>query len=155
MIKLAGKRAAATKRAKYGQEGLSAIARKAYETQKARQDERLSGLERHVVRSATSAKRRASSRGLDCEDDLKTWALAALDAQKARCALSGVPFDLEIHGHGAAPRPYAPSIDRKDATKGYTADNIRLICWAANLFLGTWGDGAAFRIAQGMVKYRG
>ena len=154
MAKSAGQKAAATKRAKYGSQGLSDIARKAYETRKARQAERLSDLERHVVRSAASAKRRALARGLDCEDDLKSWALVALDAQKARCALSGVPFDLEVLGHGKAPRPYAPSIDRKDATRGCTADNIRLICWAANCLLGTWGDEPALRIVKGTAKSR-
>ena len=148
----AGKKATATKREKYGSEGLSAIARKAYETRKARNAERLTELEKHVVRSAAGAKRRAMARGLEFDKDLTTWALAALDLQKARCALSGVPFDLAIHGHGAAPRPYAPSIDRKDATRGYSADNIRLICWAANLLLGTWGDEPAMRIAKGMAK---
>ena len=94
----AGKKAAATKRARYGAEGLSAIARKAHETRKARAAERLTELERHVVRSAGSAKQRAAARGLECDDDLKTWALVALDLQKARCALSGVPFDLGFMG---------------------------------------------------------
>ena len=55
-------------------------------------------------------------------------------------------------GHGKAPRPFAPSIDRRDATKGYTVENIRVICWAANLLLGTWGDGPALDVAKGIAN---
>ena len=76
-----------------------------------------------------------------------------MEAQEYRCRLSGVPFNLEPHGSGAAPRPYAPSIDRIDARRGYTTDNIRIICWAANLLLGTWGDGPALEIAKGIAKH--
>ena len=47
---------------------------------------------------------------------------------------------------------YAPSIDRCDATRGYTKDNIRIICWAANCLLGTWGDEPALEIAKGIAK---
>lgn len=31
------------------------------------------------------------------------------------------------------------SIDRVDCTKGYTKDNIRLVCWWLNAAMGTWG----------------
>ena len=146
----AGQKAAATKRNKYGLDGLSAIAAKAYRTRRERKAERLTALERHLARIASGAKSRARRAGLLCEDDLVGWAIATLIAQDHRCALSGVPFRLDAIGHGAAPRPYAPSIDRRDATRGYTKDNIRIICWAANCLLGTWGDGPAIEIARGI-----
>jgi len=50
---------------------------------------------------------------------------------------------------------YAPSIDRIDARRGYTADNIRIICWAANLLLGTWGDEPAVTVATGIARRSG
>jgi len=75
-----------------------------------------------------------------------------MEAQNYKCALSGCPFSLDVFGHGKAPRPFAPSIDRIDATGGYLKGNIRIICWAANSLLGTWGDGPATEIARGISK---
>lgn len=150
-----GQKAARTKRERYGAEGLREIAAKAYRTRKQRQDERLTALERHLARSAGAAVSRAKRRGWEFEEDLAGWALAIMKAQGHRCYLSGVPFSLDRLGRGAAPRPYAPSIDRIDASGGYTADNIRVICWAANLLLGTWGDGPALEVAEGMARRRG
>lgn len=147
-----GQKAARRKRERYGEEGLSAIAAKAYRTRRQRQRERLTTLERHLARSAGAAASRARRSGLECEEDLAGWALAMMEAQGYSCSLSDVPFSLEALGHGAAPRPYAPSIDRIDARAGYTADNIRIICWAANLLLGSWGDGPAEKVATGIAR---
>lgn len=149
-----GQKAARTKRRRYGEQGLSEIAAKAYRTRLQRKQERLTQLERHLAQSAGAAASRARRAGLECEEDLAGWALATMEAQGHRCSLSGVPFSLEVLGHGAAPRPYAPSIDRIDARRGYTADNIRIICWAANLLLGTWGDGPAMKVAAGIARRR-
>ena len=150
-----GQKAARTKRRRYGEQGLSTIAAKAYCTRLQRKQERLTQLERHLAQSAGAAKSRARRTGLECEEDLAGWALATMEAQGHRCLLSGVPFSLEALGHGAAPRPYAPSIDRIDARRGYTADNIRIICWAANLLLGTWGDEPAVTVATGIARLGG
>jgi len=151
-----GQKAARTKRARYGKQGLSAIAAKAYRTRlQCKKQERLTDLQRHLARSAGAAKSRARQAKLKCEEDLAGWALATMEAQGHRCLLSGVPFSLEALGHGAAPRPYAPSIDKIDARRGYTADNIRIICWAANLLLGTWGDEPAMKVATGIARRRG
>lgn len=147
-----GQKAIRTKRAKYGEEGLSEIARRAYRTREQRRHDRLHELEVHLTKVAGGALSRARKKGWEAEDDLAGWALAMMSAQRFRCALSGVPFSLEVLGRGAAPRPFAPSIDRRDVAFGYTADNIRIICWATNLLLGTWGDGVALRIATGIAE---
>lgn len=147
-----GQKAAHTKRERYAEQGLSEIAARAYRTRLQRNQERLTQLERHLAESAGAAASRARKAGLECEEDLAGWALATMEAQGHQCRLSDVPFSLEVLGHGAAPRPYAPSIDRIDARRGYTADNIRIICWAANLLLGTWGDGPAMKIAAGIAR---
>ncbi len=150
-----GQKAARTKRRRYGEQGLSTIAAKAYRTRLQRKQERLTELQRHLARSVGAAKSRARRTGLECEEDLAGWALATMEAQGHRCLLSGVPFSLEVLGHGAAPRPYAPSIDRIVARRGYTADNIRIICWEANLLLGTWGDEPAVTVATGIARRGG
>ena len=37
----------------------------------------------------------------------------------------------------------------------YTADNIRIVCWAANMLLGTWGDKPAMKVATGIARRGG
>ena len=100
-----GQKAARTKRRRYGEQGLSVIAAKAYRTRLQRKQERLTELQRHLARAAGAAKSRARQAKLKCEEDLAGWALATMEAQGHRCLLSGVPFSLEALGHGAAPRP--------------------------------------------------
>lgn len=65
------------------------------------------------------------------------------DTQQGCCSLTGVEFDLkkwEGSGRGKGKvSPYAPSIDRVDATKGYTKNNVRLICHQMNIALSVYG----------------
>lgn len=67
------------------------------------------------------------------------YVIGLLDRQNWRCAVTGTEFDLvQIHkNHG---RPFAPSVDRIDSSKGYTLDNIRLVCLAANYAMNQWGE---------------
>lgn len=50
--------------------------------------------------------------------------------------------------------PYAPSIDRKDSTKGYTRENCRIVCAAANFAMNTWGDEVLSVMASYMLQKR-
>lgn len=56
-----------------------------------------------------------------------------------RCEVTGIPFSFDVLPNSAR-RPWIPSLDRKDSSKGYTADNTRIVCWAANSALGEWGE---------------
>lgn len=146
-------KAARTKRDRDGPEGLAAIAEKAYRSRRKRKgQDSLGEVESYAIAAASAAKYRARADGRPCHEDLAGWALATIREQGGRCALSGVPFRLDVLGHGQAPRPFAPSIDRRDATKGYTPDNMRIICWVANCFLGTWGDDPVLEIALGIAR---
>lgn len=51
--------------------------------------------------------------------------------QNDRCCLTGFPFEYEEDENFRA-RPFAPSIDRKDSTGGYTPDNIQITCVMVN-----------------------
>lgn len=51
------------------------------------------------------------------------------DEQSGRCALTG--FEMtHLAGHGR--QPLNVSIDRIDSARGYTRDNVQLVCWRAN-----------------------
>lgn len=68
--------------------------------------------------------------------------------QEGRCALSGV---MMTWGKGAF-YPTSISLDRIDSTKGYTVDNVRLLCYAVNAMKGVWDDAHVHEIAQGIVE---
>lgn len=66
-----------------------------------------------------------------------------LEAANWRCAVTGVLFSTEkISGRA----PFAPSIDRVDSAKGYTPDNCRVVCVAANYAMNIWGDDVLWRL---------
>lgn len=67
-----------------------------------------------------------------------------------RCMVSGIPFEL-ARFPGSARRPFAPSLDRIDSRKGYTATNCRLVCVLVNLALNQWGMEPLMRVARNLV----
>jgi len=52
--------------------------------------------------------------------------LAMADAQGGVCAVSGMAMEWTQNS------PYKVSLDRKDPSKGYLRDNVRLVCWIVN-----------------------
>ncbi len=55
-----------------------------------------------------------------------------------KCELSGISFQYFKEINFAS-----PSIDRIDSSKGYTYDNIRIICWGLNSLFNSWGEEAS------------
>lgn len=73
------------------------------------------------------ANRRTPVPGFTEDDMMTVW-----ERCEGRCAVSGLEFSEVIVGTGRARRPYAPSLDRIDRTRGYEPDNVRLVCAVAN-----------------------
>lgn len=71
--------------------------------------------------------------------------------RQGKCALTGIPFNLESP-EGATLRPWAPSLDRIDSSKGYTAKNCRLVCVAVNFALNQWGEAVFRKIATAIAS---
>lgn len=67
-----------------------------------------------------------------------------------RCAVSGVPFAKRFASNGKRD-PWAPSIDRIENRQGYTLDNVRVVCVAANLAMSDWGLDVLLRLSRGIV----
>lgn len=64
-----------------------------------------------------------------------------------RCEVSGMPFYTgEDSRH-----PQQPSIDRIDSSRGYEADNLRMVCLAVNYCMSHWGERVFYAIASAVV----
>lgn len=75
-----------------------------------------------------SAKRRAKMHNRYCDIDIE-YLFYIWQQQNGKCALTGIPMTYKFY-EGRVNSNL--SIDRIDSTKGYTKDNIQLVCMAAN-----------------------
>ena len=94
-------------------------------------------------RLVDAARFRAKERGLPFDLDV-AWVLERLEV--GVCQLSAEPFDMT-----ATRSMSTPSLDKIDATKGYTKDNTRLILFGLNAALGTWGEKRLFEAVAAAV----
>jgi len=100
---------------------------------------------RRLRRSAHSnGKARGRDVTLTMDDMLALWG-----ASGGVCALTGLEFDREPYA--GKRRPFAVSLDRIDAAKGYTKDNCRLVCAAVNYAMSDWGLSVLRRVAVGLL----
>ena len=85
----------------------------------------------HSLMAMVQARARSTTKGwhLSSFDVIEKWT-----EQEGKCALSGKPM-THIRGDGAVYTNV--SIDRIDNEKGYTKDNIHLVCFIANLMKST------------------
>jgi hypothetical protein len=81
--------------------------------------------------SIRKAKKRANvvDKGFDI-----TWQflLKLLKEQDRRCAITGIEFKFRSEFEGRMDQ-YRASVDRVDSTKGYTKDNVQLVCAQVNI----------------------
>ena len=98
------------------------------------------------------AKERARQRGLRFEI-VPSEVASLLSMAGGRCSITGVPFDYEKLGKHMR-RPWAPSLDRREPTKGYTFSNCRVVCVAANLAMNTWGEGVFRHMLEAYQEWR-
>lgn len=81
-----------------------------------------------------AAKRRAKTKGIPCTIT-KEFILDLWNKQNGLCAISKIPMTYEID----AGRVYTNiSIDQIEQGKGYTEDNVQLVCMAVNQLKSDW-----------------
>jgi hypothetical protein len=107
-------------------------------------------VEAFVIKRLPNIRANAKARGLAFELT-KADIVSLLRSSGATCDVTGVPFSLTKFG---CMRPFAPSVDRKDCSKGYTPANCRIVCTAANMGMSDWGDEVLAKLASHMVKKR-
>lgn len=87
----------------------------------------------------TYAQARAKEHSLDF-DLSKEFISQLYEIQDKKCVMTGLEFQLERQSGYKKRRPFAPSLDRIDCTKGYTKNNIRIVCSIVNIALSDFGD---------------
>lgn len=69
------------------------------------------------------------------------------------CTLTGIPFDVRSCDQvgNPGPRPHSISIDKIDATKGYTPANCRFVLNAVNTMRGSGSDTEMLHITRALL----
>jgi hypothetical protein len=88
----------------------------------------------------SAARGRARKKKWEHDLDIE-WALALWVKQKGRCLITNVPLEIDtpLRTQEKYLNPFAPSLDRIECSKGYTKDNTRIVCVAANLAMNRFG----------------
>jgi hypothetical protein len=85
------------------------------------------------------------------KDDIKEL----YEKQQGNCAVSGVKMThIRNTGDGRCKNPRNISVDRIDSSKGYTKDNIQLICSAANTIKWDLDQEEFFAICELITNYQ-
>lgn len=97
----------------------------------------------------TTAMKRAYEKGWDF-DLTPEWVQPKLEV--GLCEVTKLPLELsggEYKGYGHF-RPWTPSLDRIDPTKGYTTDNVQVVCWIYNQAKGVGTHADVLRLASSL-----
>ena len=106
--------------------------------------ERITNWATYTTAKLRGAQKNAEARGIE-------WALTDTDIARllaranGKCELTAHPFVL--NGDGKR-EPWAPSLDRIDSARGYTPDNVRLVCVVVNYALHEFGDSVFFEMVE-------
>jgi hypothetical protein len=100
-----------------------------------------------LVNAAKGRNRARSLAGEPVELYSMADLVSAWEECGGRCAVSGLPFDLQEVGDGQAKRPFAPSLDRISRHNPYRRDNVRLVVSIANFAMNAWGLPPLLRLA--------
>ena len=96
-----------------------------------------------------AAKARATEKNLEF-NITKEWVLDKLT--KGKCEATGLDIVLTGYLDSQVSNPYAPSIDRRDNSKGYTVDNSQLVLVAYNKFKSDYDEQEVLTIAKALVE---
>jgi hypothetical protein len=72
-----------------------------------------------------------------------------------KCEVTGLPFDLSPGPDKHHANPWAPSLDRRDSTGGYTEDNVQVVCAAYNYAKSEWTGDVLLKLARAIVDASG
>lgn len=120
------------------------VAKERERSQKARQSKDYRGYmtwQRH--------KRTAEKRGLDFSLTQEFVDQMFVDGDW-KCCKTGIAFDLTT---GRGIRPFSPSIDRIDSSKGYVENNVQLVCTMYNFAKNAFSESDVYFFAEKLLNW--
>ncbi|MFO0522258.1 MAG: hypothetical protein ACK515_17845 [bacterium] len=75
--------------------------------------------------------------------------------KEGRCAMSGIPFDMNEREFGGPELPWRASLDRIDNSVGYLRGNIQVTSKIYNTAKYTFTDEDVLRLARALVQRNG
>ena len=99
-----------------------------------------------AIRLRASAVQRAKRAGLPITITVD-WVVEHM--APGRCAVTGIEFDYTPGKE--ATRPFAPSLDRIDPSRGYTPGNTQVVCWIYNRAKGDGNPEDVLRLARALL----
>lgn len=98
-----------------------------------------------------NAKKNARNRNIEFDLDVNDI-IGLIERSRGRCEVSGVRLRLDEVTQKHVRRPWAPSLDRVDSFRGYSIENCRIVCVAANIAMGQWGEEVLVEMAKGIAR---
>lgn len=99
-----------------------------------------------------AARDRARKADMECSITLD-WVVDRYQEIGGICEVTGIELTLDRNPPGERfQQPFNPSLDRIDSSKGYTPDNVRLVCVMVNLALNRFGDAAFDKMCRTYVE---
>lgn len=103
-----------------------------------------------AVHMLNSAKQRAKKYKLDFDIDFE---FIFQKLEKGVCEVTGIPFVLRTNGgKGHRDNSFSPSLERRDNNKGYTKDNVQVVCWIYNRAKGAFPLEDLLTMTQALLK---
>ena len=97
------------------------------------------------------SRRRSQKKGWPTSEMSPEYIISLYKQQDGRCAVTGLPFDLEPHPKFGK-NPLAPSLDRINSDLYYTKVNVQLVCHIYNNAKSTYTDNIMLQMATGIVR---
>ena len=95
-----------------------------------------------------SAIKRSRERDIEFDLDIN-WIKERVAA--GSCEVTGIKFVLDAMS-GQRRHPFAPSLDRRDSNKGYTVDNVQVVCWIFNGAKSDFDLDAVLTLSRALVS---
>jgi hypothetical protein len=70
---------------------------------------------------------------------------------KGVCEATGLPFDMAPGPDKHHANPWAPSLDRRDSSKGYTQSNVQVVVSAYNYAKQEWSADVLLKLARAII----
>ena len=113
-------------------------------------DRRRASIDGSLESIVAGCRNRAKRRGLECDIDVE-YVLDLYQKQEGLCAATGIKLESSQANTKSFSSPWTITVDRKDSTKGYTKDNIQLVCYMYNSCKNRWTHEDVLIMCEGVL----